>query len=87
MEIEGKQAVSVLKLSFNGSFRNEVLLWFKILCRSYKGKNVFLMHDVQAYGRVELQCYSFLISTLDTGKWLAYGTGSFTRTGKSARRH
>jgi len=41
------------------------------------------MHDMKAHGRVELQLYSFLISALGTGKWLAYDTGSFTRTGKA----
>jgi len=87
MEIERKQVVSILEVFFNGSFRNKVLLWFKILCRSYKGENVFLTHDMKAYGKVELQHHSFLISALDTGKWLPYGTGSFTRTGNSARRH
>ena len=80
-EIERKQAVSVTQFSSNGSFRNRFLLWFKNRCRLHKWKIVFLMHDMKAYGRVELQLYSFLISAHDTGKWLAYGTGNFTRTG------
>jgi hypothetical protein len=59
-------------------------MWFKTLCRLYKGKNIFPIRAMKAYGIVELKLHSFLISAIDTSKWLAYGTNSFTRTGKAS---